>query len=224
MFATRLRLPVLAAVAVFAVACSDESILAPTTMSAPGGKNAVTTLSAPLFQTVYANDFDGIVGAEWTNNRISVAPKGQRFLGEFSNEATSLNLANLSGHDSVTVTFDLYIIRSWDGIDPAFGPDNFRLTADGRVLMNTTFSNIQGKDQNYPASIGGAAYPFRKGNTTKNALGFLTDTGSQMDATYQITLTFPHNSSMLNLTFAALGLQSIQDESWGIDNLSVTLR
>jgi hypothetical protein len=37
---------------------------------------------------VYSNDFEGVVGPEWSNTSTDVTPKGaRRFLGRFGNDA-----------------------------------------------------------------------------------------------------------------------------------------
>src|SRR5262249_24620683 len=82
-----------------------------------------------------------------------------RFLGEFGgppigrpgdpgwnktrvDQTISLSLSNLPAHGALRLTFDLYILKSWDGDSPAYGPDRFILSvADGPVLLDKTFSN-----------------------------------------------------------------------------------
>src|SRR5258706_2469132 len=73
---------------------------------------------------VYMNDFQGAVGSEWSSTSTSQTPtpyviNGQnvarQFLGEFGNQSVSLTLAGLPVHNQVTLDFDLYLIRSWDG-------------------------------------------------------------------------------------------------------------
>jgi hypothetical protein len=78
----------------------------------------------------------------------------RRFLGEFGGpridptartrvrQAVRLTLDRLPPHEQVTVSFDLLILKSWDGSSPGYGPDRWRLSvAGGRTLLDTTFSN-----------------------------------------------------------------------------------
>lgn len=98
----------------------------------------------PSTTPVYSNDFESQIGPEWTTNRLSTTPVGNRhFHGEFGNQTESLSLANLGKHDQVTVSFALYVIRSWDGSDNLrWGPDHWKLAvAGGSTLIDTTFSN-----------------------------------------------------------------------------------
>src|SRR5262249_18875923 len=68
---------------------------------------------------VYSNDFEGEVGSEWSSTATDVTPIGARhFLGQFgSNESVSLSLKNLPPHQHVRITFDLFMILTWDGND-----------------------------------------------------------------------------------------------------------
>jgi hypothetical protein len=189
------------------------------------------------FTPVYSNDFathaDG-----WNLNRLATAPNGQSFLGEFSNETASLTLDNLPTHSQVTVELDLYIIRSWDGnmveipddfipyrqmrsVDGLFtiGPDKFQVRTGETVLLDTTFANWTQFPQNYPV----ANSPARTGATAVDTLGYFFQT-FPMDTTYRIRLTFDHSDPTLVLDFTGSSLQRIEDESWGIDNVTVWAR
>src|SRR6185437_12798477 len=100
--------------------------------------------------TVYKNDFsgraeDGFAAGttgQWSASPISATPNGRygQFLGEFGNQTVSLNLANLPPHDQVTVSFLLFILRSWDGNESTWGPDIWSLdVSGGPTLLRTTF-------------------------------------------------------------------------------------
>ena len=74
--------------------------------------------------TVYGNDFGGAAGPEWSpGTAIITTPSGERALGPLANDAESLTLTGLPSHDAVTISFDLYVLESWDGNGPADGPD-----------------------------------------------------------------------------------------------------
>jgi hypothetical protein len=212
------RQSLFAIVAIAVAACNADSVVTPSPIgsigAAPkGGPSDVSSI-------VYSSDFGGSVGGEWSANRVATAPNGERFLGEFVNDSATLNLTGLAAHTSLTVTVDVYAIRSWDGVDTQYGPDNFRIDADGRSLLNTTFSNTQPHMQNFPYSVGGQKQPAQKGAFAVNTLGYIVD-DKGMDATYRVTYTIPHTSSSLQLSFCALGLD---DESWGIDNVTISIR
>ncbi|MGA2916458.1 MAG: PEP-CTERM sorting domain-containing protein [Sedimentisphaerales bacterium] len=174
---------------------------------------------------VYSNDFESVVGSEWSNTSTDVTPAdGRRFLGQFAcDDAVSLSLNNLPVHQSVTVSFDLYVIQSWDGTSPDWGPDVWQLSlGDGTVLLNTTFSNTgdDGHMQSYPGSYSSEEeYPAYTGASEINTLGY----EFYGDSVYSLSFTFAHTNSSLALNFAGFGLQDMGDESWGIDNITVAV-
>jgi hypothetical protein len=180
---------------------------------------------------VYSNDFEGAVGSEWSSTATDVTPVGsRRFLGQFGNTLTTLSLTNLPGHDTVTLSFDLYLIRSWDGNNTTFGPDRWGCGfadnvqgVNGTALLDTTFSQFA--DTNYPQ-----AYPAAFNSGTNNAAGTgaaetgtlgYTYSNSFGDTVYALSFTFPHSDSSIYFGFLADGLQDLNDESWGLDNVRV---
>ncbi|MBN1148932.1 MAG: Ig-like domain repeat protein [Anaerolineales bacterium] len=187
-------------------------------------------------EIVYQHDFETPVGDEWCLRRQETTPGGRGFLGQFSNETACLELDSLPLHQQVSVSFDLYIIRSWNGnqvsagssapsgmpseTDVIVGPDRWKIEADGQLLMLTTFSNWLGHPQAYPGSYPGRDYPRFTGAVEKYTLGYMSAQGI-LDSVYRLTYTFAHNQDTLNLDFTAMGLQIITDESWGLDNITV---
>jgi hypothetical protein len=174
---------------------------------------------APSESSVYFNDFEGTVGPEWSHTTADVTPVGnRRFLGQFGNDTVTLSLSQLPAHRLVTISFDLYIIQSWDGNEPGHGPDIWKLVADSQTILNTSFSNYGSFNQAYPGTYPGSSYPPRTGAAESDSLGY----GIVGDTVYRLTYTFPHTSGNLALQFSASGLQGT-DESWGLDNVRVTV-
>jgi hypothetical protein len=200
--------------------------------------------------TVYFNDFQGAVGSEWSNTSVASAPNpdyhGTRlFLGEFGNGTVSLSLNGLPTHGLTTVSFNLYLIRSWDGNDTTvvngdpLGPDHWTLNvAGGPSLLNTTFSNGNPAGQAYSPSpsatscnagynavMPAGVYNPMTGASECYSLGYkFSDpkvTNEAMDSVYELSFTFAHTGSSLMLNFGANGLQGLADESWGLDNVKV---
>ncbi|MFA5293048.1 MAG: hypothetical protein WC496_08455 [Phycisphaerae bacterium] len=172
---------------------------------------------------VYSNDFESVVGSEWSNISVDITPAGSRtFLGQFGgNDFVTLSLDNLPAHQSVTLSFDLFVIQSWDGTGADWGPDVWQLSVvDGPELLNTTFSNTaqDGHMQSYPASYSSSQeYPAQTGAAETNTLGY----EFYGDSVYNLSFTFTHSANSLTLSFAGLGLQDVCDESWGLDNVTV---
>ncbi len=206
--------------------------------------------------TVYSNDFQGAVGSEWTTTAASgihttSAPNpdygGSRlFLGEYGNDTLTLSLNNLPVHDALTVSFSLYLIRSWDGNDTTvvngdpLGPDHWKLGLGNTTLFDQTFSNGNPAGQSYSPNPGAtscnpgynASYPAGTYNPMTGAaecysLGYVfndPNLGKQsMDSVYNLNLTTLNSDSSVVLNFSGYGLQGLADESWGLDNVQVSV-
>lgn len=181
--------------------------------------------AVPAQTTIYSNDFEAGNLNGFTFGGIETAPNSStKFLGRFSNEpnntATSLSLTGLAAHTSITLTLDLFIINSWDGITGP-GPDTLVFQQDGNDLLNATFANQTGWQQTYSDAtpLGGGPFAGRTDHDAYGTLGYGEFFGADM--TYNLTFTFAHTASTLNLSFAGLNLQGVNDESWGIDSVLV---
>lgn len=167
------------------------------------------------------------------------SPNGaQRFLGEFGGEKigspadpgynrTAVNqqirfeLADLPPHRGLRLAFDLYILKSWDGNSPQYGPDRLRLaTRGGPTLFDTSFSNNhkverQGSYQDHPIR---QSLPQSAAHST-NTLGY----EFFGDAIYRLEFEFLHDQGKLTLDFDSdlFEGKGTADESWGIDNMRI---
>jgi hypothetical protein len=168
-----------------------------------------------------------VVNTEWPRGRH------RRFLGEFGGpkvdptartrvgQTIRLRLTGLARHSKATVSFDLLVLRSWDGESPAYGPDRFRLgVAGGPTLIETTFSNNPKVDadkslQDYPVPNS----PPRSGAASTGTL----DSGFFADSIYRLAFTFPHSADALTLEFTSdlFEGKGTEDEAWGLDDVSV---
>ncbi len=127
----------------------------------------------------------------------------------------------------IRVSFDLYIIRSWDGNHitsggSPVGPDLWRFSVSNDMLLMTTFSNWSQNYQAYPMAYPNGNLPAFTGASEINTLGY-EFAGVPMDAVYHLSFLISHQADGLELDFSALGLQSLTDESWGIDNVEVRI-
>jgi hypothetical protein len=183
---------------------------------------------------VYSNDFQSAAGNEWTQTTLQNTPTpypfGPRsFLGEFGNDTISLNLSGLAPHSLLTLSFDLYLIRTWDGSSSGtefdFGNDSFKVAVgNGPVLLDATFSNGNPAGQSYGPA---ASNPYFTGAAETYSLGYVVTDGMPapqvMDSVYSFSYTFAHTSDQLTLDFSGYGLQAMSDESWGLDNVQVSV-
>jgi hypothetical protein len=184
------------------------------TVAAGAGPQTVATVASPNGRQRFLGEFGGpvIVGAPPYDAQHFVTVE----------ETITLTLRDLKPHTLVTVAFDLYILKSWDGNNRTYGPDRWRLRVqDGPTLLDTTFSNNPktGADlsqQNYPATNS----PQQSGAVAVNTLGY-TFYG---DSIYHLSFNFPHTADTLALNFwsSLFEGKGTQDESWGLDNVRVS--
>ena len=77
----------------------------------------------------------------------------------------------------------------------------------------------------YNAVMPAGVYNPMTGASECYSLGYtfsdLIVTNEAMDSVYELSFTFAHTDSSILLNFGANGLQSLADESWGLDNVRV---
>lgn len=182
---------------------------------------------------VYSNDFQSGNLTNITNGVISPF-NGTAVLGNYNNSNFILTVGNLSKHDLVQISFDLYIHDSWDGnkLSPD-GPDIWELLVDGNSYINASFSNSpcgQGTfcpPQSYPLD-----YPNNFNNPKTGA--FNTDlpgfchlaTDPHGTTLYKIERTIRHSDKTLVLQCLDKLVQPNTadpkcDESWSVDNINI---
>ncbi|MFZ4740520.1 MAG: gliding motility-associated C-terminal domain-containing protein [Bacteroidales bacterium] len=163
----------------------------------------------------YNQNFENIVGNEWTDtNRFNF--NSTNVLGPFGNDTVNLNLNNLPIHDSVEVSFDLYIHDSWD-------TDNFdkwRLIINNDTILNTSFNNHTSGFQSYPGQIP-SINPPRTGSFS--ILPIRCSAPYTCTSLYKITLNIANLTNTLQINFEGKPDQDVCDESWSLDNVKVKL-
>jgi uncharacterized protein (TIGR03382 family) len=112
-------------------------------------------------------------------------------------------------YNTFLLSFDLYVLDSWDGDLTPHGPDAFQIWVNGIKHYDHTFAN-QHQYQSFRAPDIGPAH-----------MGF---NGLYMDSIYrQIAVPFEIGSAeTISIKFRSQGLLHLDDESWGIDNVRVT--
>ena len=179
---------------------------------------AVLMAAPAMAAVVYQNDFQASVGAEWSLTNRETSPVGSRtFLGRFDNQTATLTLSGLSAHDSLAISFDLFIMDSWDGNTGGVGPDMWSFSLDGATYLNTTFSNVAGSPQAYPGNYPGGNFAPMTGAEETNTLGY----NFYGNAVYHFDFVLAHVGDQAVISFAGAGLQGVPDESWGLDNVLV---
>ncbi len=154
---------------------------------------------------LYQQDFEGSLGNEWADTRFETIDGLTTFLGRRGGgERTELRVSTESGVDYVLL-FDLYLFDSWDGNNRSHGPDRFTVSANGRRVFDHTIGR-NARDQSYPfgpherAHYGGSR--------------------SWDDGIYRsVKVEFTADGSETRVSWQGFGLESPDNESWGIDNV-----
>ena len=217
-------------VAVFFAACSEPTS-SPVDYEVSAGRQTQPPPPAPgeTFENGIAS-----LGA-WNISKLTTSPGSSKlapttFLGKLLNEEVSLSIP--AGKSSITVSFDLYIIGTWDGAgQQGYGGDWWQIEASRNGgarenVFHTSFSNQATKPQHFPKQIDGGTSPNGRGAYLLNALGYPKasakfDVG---DAIYRLSYTIsnPGAGPVVLYFHTTTPMQDINDESWGLDNVSVT--
>ena len=149
-----------------------------------------------------------------------------------SGALTTLTLTNLPTHTSISLRFLLATIDSWDGVDgkPIIATgDYFNVRVDGVEVFEASFAQLSGtRAAAYQAPVGGEL------SHSTDLFGFFSNDGAYDMGLESALSNIAHTSSTLTIDFFADGpgwqggrdfSSGIQqsDESWAIDNLSVSL-
>ncbi|HJT43747.1 MAG TPA: PEP-CTERM sorting domain-containing protein [Rhizomicrobium sp.] len=188
---------------------------------------ATASMAAPVYSNDFSVDAAGFTGA----NAIQTAPDGTKFLGFLTTGAQAdLSLSGLGAHTSVTLSFDLYALRSMDGSGShGFGPDYFTLKVNNStVLLNDTFSSGWAGGGAPFQSYGGpglsGSYAGTTGSASFDPTAFGYGCYFGCENTYNLSFTFLDSASSIAFNFFGNTTQGWDDEGFGIDNVVVTTR
>lgn len=188
------------------------------------------------FESDYRN-LDSIFVSEFDNDNV---------LGPFNNSGFSVRLEELPPHDYIRLQFDLYIHDSWEGNSNESGnglldhdawfiefDPHEKVKPHEKIYFETTFSNglcvpSFCYTQSYPNE-----FPFnneaRTGALSRSMNGRCLYQDSPVGTSlYEIDKIFPHSKTNGVLAFydrlkQDLPFPALCEESWSMDNLSITL-
>lgn len=156
-----------------------------------------------------------------------LGPEGNRFGPTFLRCVTggvvTVTLPDLPPHTSLSVDFLLAAIDSLDGEGTFPAGDYFRVDVDGITVFRETFANaLESQVQTFEPSAPEVVLVRRMN------LGFSGPGGYYTDSAYDMSLEsafddIPHSASSAVVTFTleGAGVQSLDDESWAIDNVRI---
>lgn len=149
----------------------------------------------------------------WSNNTTTTQGVLTTFLGRFGGTGgapvINKNYALSGNQTQVTIEFDFYEIDSWDF-------ELFKFFVDGNSIFSDEFKHNREDFANSP--IMNATSLLFDGDNGNVDYGFAT----WPDQGYHYSYTFNTSSTNLLIGFGSTLNQSINDESWGIDNVRIT--
>lgn len=200
-------------------------------MSAAGLAKADITVFSTNFDSAIPAEFSGAGLADGIQGFAGYGNPGNEFTGNFlrntstGNPATAsvLTLTGLPTHTHVDVNFLLAILESWDGGGSVGGaaPDLFNVRVDGVTVFQESFETTNVSAQSYipPAGVE-LVHKVQLGNWGHSFPESGYDMG--LDPVFN---NIVHSSDTLAVEWFASGSgwQGGNDESWAIDNVSITL-
>lgn len=196
---------------------------------------ATTATATPI--EVFYSDFNGTLPAEITPGSATLTgvqgyaglgPAGNQFGGNFLRSATgntvTLSLTGLPAHDTISLEFLFAAIDSLDGTGTFPAGDFFKIVFDGVTLFSESFANA------LPTQIQSYVPPAGVELARHVDLGFNGPGGYYTDSAYNLGAdprfaNFAHTGSAATIDFFIYGPgnQSLDDESWAMDNLRVSV-
>ncbi|MEW6330744.1 MAG: VPLPA-CTERM sorting domain-containing protein [Pseudomonadota bacterium] len=187
--------------------------------------------------SVFSTDFNSTLPAEIAPGTATLTgvqgfaglgPVSNQFGGNFLRSATAnvvtLQLNNLPTHTAINLSFLFAAIDSLDGTGAFPQGDFFNVVVDGVTIFNESFANaLLSQTQSYvpPAGVELARHV---------DLGFSGPGGFYTDSAYNLGAdpvfsNIAHSASTASIQFfiQGVGIQDLNDESWAMDNLNVTV-
>lgn len=190
-----------------------------TNMSNAWGKECFM-LSIPPAATLvpadvpYTTDFESAMGAEWSSGTTENHATFTQFAGRHRTEPLKLALNTTSG-ETYRLSFDFYALDSWDGAATDLGPDYFNIEVGGTQIFHESFAHEEDTQ--------GRSYPFPADEVGQ--FGFVS--GAKDGIYRNVEISFVASSSVTILAFSGefngTNTGDYEDESWGIDNVSVAV-
>lgn len=195
-----------------------------------------STVEASPIQVFYS-DFNGTLPAEIAPGTATLTgvqgyagygPTGNQFSGNFLRSATgntvTLSLTGLPTHDTISLEFLFAAIDSLDGTGTFPAGDFFKIVFDGATLFSESFANAT------PSQIQSYVPPAGVELARHVDLGFAGPGGYYTDSAYNLGAdprfaNFAHTGSTATIDFFIFGVgnQTLDDESWAMDNLRVSV-
>lgn len=187
--------------------------------------------------TVFSTDFDSALPAAITPGQATLTgvqgfaglgPVGNTFGGSFLRSPTAntvtLTLTGLQAHTSISLGFLFAAIDSLDGTGSFPSGDFLNIQLDGQSIFRESFANALPTQVQSYVPVAGAEL------ARHLDLGFQGPGSFYTDSAYNLGLepalqNIAHTASTATFTWVmeGVGVQTLDDESWAMDNLRVSI-
>lgn len=197
----------------------------------------LSALSQAHAEVVFSTDFEsgmpvqvspGVAELTGVEGYAGLGPVDHVFGGSFLRSPTgneiTLTLTNLPGHTDISLGFLMAAIDSLDGTGTFPQGDFLRITLDGVEVFRESFANATDYQvQSYVPPAGGEL-------ARRVDLGFQGPGSYYTDSAYDMFIeprlqNLAHTASTATFTFVmeGPGVQELSDESWAMDQLTVSV-
>ena len=173
-------------------------------------------------------DFETGNTTGWSSSRIEYSAAHSYLLGRFGQNDTITYTRGLpSATSRADVTFDLYIIDSWDGAGPSIhtGPDGDRwqLLVNNELITTQHFTYTQAAGpvtRTATRSVNGVTYTVE---LSLVSAGTNTAFSVWSDQVWRVNMSVVNPPRNFSLSMRSDLSSRISDESWGIDNFTLAI-
>jgi len=194
----------------------------------PGAAIAQTPVLSTDFSTLPAEISPGTALLEGVQGYAGLGPAGDQFGGTFLRSATgnpvTITLTGLPPHNAIALDFLFAAIDSLDGTGAFPQGDFFAIRIDGNTFFRESFANAT------PSQIQSYVPPAGVELARHVDLGFTGPGSFYTDSAYWLggDPQFQHightdSSVTITLQVEGPGIQSLADESWAMDNLTISV-
>ncbi len=221
------------AVLILAVGCGDDGVgrlpdaprVPDAAIDAPPDAAAATVFNSDLEGTLPPEIEPGTGALTPAEGFAPLGPAGNRFGGTFLRAPTGNTItltASLPAHSTISIGFLFAAIDSLDGSGTFPAGDFMRIDLDGVTIFRESFANATPTQIQSYVSAPGVELARRVDLGFQGPGGFYTDSAYDMSQEPRFQ-NVPHTASTAVITFTLEGggVQSLDDESWAIDNLRV---
>jgi hypothetical protein len=198
-------------------------------LASAASARAQTLVFSTDFDTTLPAEFDpGVATLTGVQGYAGLGRPGYQFGGSFLRSPTgnliTLTITGLPPHNQISLDFLFAAIDSLDGTGDYPEGDFFRVTLDGVQFFRESFANATPTEiQSYVPPPGGEL-------ARRVDLGFSGPGGYYTDSAYDMSVdprfhNLAHSAGTATFTFIieGPGIQPLDDESWAMDNLMVTV-